>query len=108
MQIPHNVHFTTTGSAELARPVARAIREALRQHRRTGSGVVRTDASPKPDELAAREDWVKSHLGHLGAHSRLPPFSFEFEGRLSTEFFPDWQVGYSGRTLDKARTERTP
>jgi hypothetical protein len=33
IQIPRNVHFTTAGSAELARPVARNIREALRQRR---------------------------------------------------------------------------
>ena len=33
IQLPQNVHFTASGSAELARSVASAIREALRQRR---------------------------------------------------------------------------
>jgi len=87
IQIPQNVHFTTAGSAELARPVARKIREALSQRRRTGSGGVRSNAWPTRDALAARADWVKGHLGH---HSRPPPFSFEFAGRPSAKLLQDW------------------
>jgi hypothetical protein len=30
IQVPQNVHFTVEGSAQLARPVARAIRSALK------------------------------------------------------------------------------
>ena len=86
IQIPQNVHFTTAGSAELARPVAREIREALRQRHRTGSGSARPNASPKHDELAARADEVKSHLGD---HGRRPPFAFHFEGCPSTGLVQD-------------------
>ncbi len=104
IQIPQNVHFTAGGSAELARPVAREIREALKQRRRTGIGGFRSNASPGRAELVLCEDWVRSHLG---GHSRNPPFSFEFDGRPSFEFLPDWPVRSSDRKLDQARTERT-
>ena len=104
IQIPQNVHFTFAGSAELARPVAREIRAALGQRRRTGTGGAQSNAAPHRDELAAREDWVKSHLR---AQSRRLPFSFEFDARRSTEFLQDWPVCLSIRKLDKARTERT-
>jgi alpha-galactosidase len=103
VQIPQNVHFTAAGSGEIARPVARQIREALKERRRTGIGI-RTNASPNRDELATCQDWVRSHLG---GQSRRPPFSFELEGRASPEFLPDWPVRSNGRKLDKARTERT-
>ena len=104
IQIPQNVHFTPAGSAELARPVAREIREALSQRRRAGSRGVRSTASPNRNEFAAREKWVKTHLD---AHGDRPPFSFEFEGRPSTEFLRKWPVQLTSRKLDKARTERT-
>jgi alpha-galactosidase len=104
LQIPRNVHFTAAGSAALARPVAQSIREALRQRRGTGPAGVRSIASPRRDEMAARAGWVK---GHLGADTRRLPFSFQFGGRPSSEFLHDWPVRFGGRTLDEARAERT-
>jgi alpha-galactosidase len=104
IQIPQNVHFTVAGSAELARPVAREIRAALRQRRRAGSESVRPDALVNHDEFAARTDWVKRHL--FGPGNR-PPFSFEFESRSSPRLLQDWPVQLSSRKLDKARLERT-
>ena len=104
LQIPQNVHFTTAGSAELAHPVAREIREALRERRRTGSSAARSAASPNRDELADRENWVNRHFD---SYSRRLPFTFEFEGRPSAEFLQHWPVRLTSRKLDKTRIERT-
>lgn len=104
IQIPQNVPFTTAGSAELARRDVREVREALRQRHRSDSGGVQSNASPKQDELATRADWLEIHLGD---HGRRPPFSFDCEGRPSTELLQDWPVQLTKRSLDKARTERT-
>ena len=75
IQIPQNVHFTPAGSAELANPVARAIREALRQRRSAVSRDLRSPASPNRSEFAAREKWVKTHLD---SHGDRLPITFQY------------------------------
>ena len=56
------------------------------------------------DELSASHRWVKQHLG---PQNRLLPFAFQFEGRASSEFLPDWPSSLTNRRLDAVRTERT-
>lgn len=103
LQLPQNVHFTAAGSAELARPIAREIREALKQHRRGGAGGLRSNASPRGDELTARGEWVNRHFD---PDRRLLPFTFVFSGRPSHEVLTSWPVQPVSRKLDAARTER--
>jgi acyl-CoA thioesterase-1 len=104
IQLPQNVHFTTAGSAELAKPVAREIREALRQGRSAGSRGLQSPAAPAKDELAACQSWVKTHLGSRNGQL---PFTFQYAGRSSAGLLQDWPVRRSSRKLDAARSERT-
>jgi alpha-galactosidase len=104
IQIPQNVHFTPTGSAELAGRVARDIRKALGQRRSAVSRDVPSPASPSRNELAAREQWLKAHLDSYGDQL---PFAFQFDGRASADVLRHWPVQSTSRRLDDARSERT-
>lgn len=62
--------------------------------------------APQPEEFRLRDEWL-ARTGIAGLALGTPPFSFVFEGKLSSELLKSWPVKYYVRTLDSQRMEHT-
>ena len=58
----------------------------------------------KPDvkEREQAELWIASHF----SADVLPPFSFTYDGKPSSEFLKDWLFSQETKQIDDTRTER--
>jgi len=54
------------------------------------------------EEQKQTELWIASHL----STDVLPPFSFTYGGKKSSEFLKDWQFSQETKQIDDTRTER--
>ncbi len=61
-------------------------------------------AQATKNEIAAKSAWVKNHVLTTGG---APPFSFNYDGQPSVNFFRSWQRKLTTRELDDHRTEHT-
>jgi len=64
--------------------------------------------SPNPEEMAASRQWVAARFD-AGKAAKSPEtfFSFNYDGKPSSEFLKTWQLTRASRRLDEKRTEYT-
>lgn len=60
--------------------------------------------APERGELVEAHQWGDAHFGAAAA---LPPFSFHYGERSSTDLLPSWRFASRARRLDSDRSERT-
>ena len=62
-------------------------------------------AKATKDDIVTANNWTKSHL-QSAAVSAIP-FSFEYNGKKSSELLSEWKVNRTSRSLDKVRKQET-
>jgi alpha-galactosidase len=64
--------------------------------------------APTPDELARSRSWAAARFDLAAAAKNFVPFfSFQYDGKPSSELLPGWERKQSTRKLDDNRTETT-
>ena len=61
-------------------------------------------AKPTAEEMASGREWIALNLGR---DASVPPFSFKYGDRTSSDFLKDCDTEYASEELDECRTRRT-